>query len=305
MTTNAHFHIGHDVGPVGRWFRLFVGAYFLVFLVLNPLLVNPMARADLLPFAADVGLSLAAIIAIYLVVFRAIGELVLSKMNPWTGTIVFLGTPTVLLLAGVLPAPTQVALGMYISASLIVTFFMRYGGCEVVALPSVLFRRRYTMYCPYNSIDAVERAVSLDVSTRRGRIATIVSLGIVVFVGGYFFLVETEHLLGIYGVAVDLDNRWAFLLLVPIANLLSGAWTSFLSDTERRGDVRNYLLGAGVLILALIVFLQDGLSDNAVWRWVMVLGGLIVVWELISRAAAALGARRAGSLPAVEVGAGE
>ena len=56
---------------------------------------------------------------------------------------------------GVLPPATQVAMGLYISASLMLTFFMRYGGCEVVVLPSVLLNRRYTMYCPYNAVDAV------------------------------------------------------------------------------------------------------------------------------------------------------
>ena len=49
MTTNSHFRIGDGVGLVGRWFRLFIGG--------------------------KVGLSLAAIVAIYFVVFYAIGEL--------------------------------------------------------------------------------------------------------------------------------------------------------------------------------------------------------------------------------------
>jgi len=224
-------------------------------------------------------------------VFYAIGELVLSKMNPWTGTLVFLGTPTLLYVLGVLPPATQVAMGLYISASLMLTFFMRYGGCEVVALPSALLKRRYTMYCPYNAVDAVERAVSLDVSAHRERIAAIVSLAIIVFVGGYFFLVETEQLFGHYGVAIDLDNRWALLLLVPIAQLLRGVWKGYRSDTDPSGNFRNYFLGAGVLVLALLVFVVDGLSDSAVWRAVMVFGGLIVVGELLQRATSSLRTR--------------
>ncbi len=73
MTTNSHFQIGDGVGLVGRWFRLLIGAYFLVFLVLNPILLHPIPRADLLAFGGKVGLSLAAIVAIYFVVFYAIG----------------------------------------------------------------------------------------------------------------------------------------------------------------------------------------------------------------------------------------
>ncbi len=291
MTTNSHFQIGDGVGLVGRWFRLFIGAYFVVFLVLNPILLHPIPRAELLALGGKVGLSLAAIVAIYFVVFYAIGELVLSRMNPWAGTLVFLGTPTLLFLLGVLPPATQVAMGLYISASLMLTFFMRYGGCEVVALPSVLLHRRYTMYCPYNAVDAVERAVSLDVSAHRERIAAIVSLAIVVFVGGYFFLVETEQLFGHYGVAINVDNRWAFLLLIPIAQLLRGAWKGYRSTTDPSGKIGNYLLGAGVLVLALLVFVVDGLSDSAVWRAAMVLGGLVVVGELLQRATSALRTR--------------
>ncbi len=291
MTTNSHFRIGDGVGLVGRWFRLFIGAYFVVFLLLNPILLHPIPRADLLTFGGKVGLSLAAIVAIYFVVFYAIGELVLSRMNPWAGTLVFLGTPTLLFLLGVLPPATQVAMGLYISASLMLTFFMRYGGCEVVALPSVLLHRRYTMYCPYNAVDAVERAVSLDVSAHRERIAAIVSLAIVVFVGGYFFLVETEQLFGHYGVAINVDDRWAFLLLIPIAQLLRGAWKGYRSTTDPSGKIGNYLLGAGVLVLALLVFVVDGLSDSAVWRAAMVLGGLVVVGELLQRATSALRTR--------------
>jgi uncharacterized protein DUF6410 len=34
---------------------------------------------------------------------------------------------------------------------------MAYGDCEVVALPGLLFRRHYTVYCPLNVIDLVER----------------------------------------------------------------------------------------------------------------------------------------------------
>jgi uncharacterized membrane protein YGL010W len=140
----------------------------------------------------------------------------------------------------------------------------------------------------------VERAVSLDVSAGRERIAAIVSLAIVVFVGGYFFLVETEQLLGHYGVAFNVDKRWAFLLLIPIAQLLRGAWRGYRSATDPSGMIGNYLLGAGVLVLALLVFVVDGLSDSAVWRAVMVLGGLVVVGELLQRAASAF-RKRAGS----------
>ncbi len=276
--TNSDFRIGSGVGVVGRWFRLFIGLYYVVFMVLRPILLEPMSSADLLPFVANVGLNLALIAAIYFAVFWAIGELVLSRMNPWTGTLVFLGTPTLLFVLGVLPPAVGVALGLYISLSLIATFFMRYGGCEVVALPSLLLRRRYTMYCPYNALDAVERAVSLDVADHRERVATVLSLAIVVLIGGSFALIEVEQVLGRYGIAFDLDNRWAFLLLFPILHLSRIGWKvyRFGPTTSKTG---NYVLGAIVLLLLMLVFLLDGLSDQLVWNSIMILGGVLVVAE--------------------------
>ena len=46
---------------------------------------------------------------------------------------------------------------LYLSVALIVEGLTSYGGCEVVALPNLLFRRHYTVYCPLNAIDLVER----------------------------------------------------------------------------------------------------------------------------------------------------
>ena len=58
---------------------------------------------------------------------------------------------------------------------MICNFIMSHGGCEVMALPSLIFRRRYVVYCPWNLIDLAEkvtedsRAKSLATSADRGR----------------------------------------------------------------------------------------------------------------------------------------
>src|SRR6266699_2475490 len=46
---------------------------------------------------------------------------------------------------------------LYWSVAGLLTALVSYGGCEVVALPSLLFRRYYTVYCPLNAIDLIER----------------------------------------------------------------------------------------------------------------------------------------------------
>ena len=59
------------------------------------------------------------------------------------------------------------ALLLYIGISLIFGYFMRYGGCEVVSIPSLLLATRHQVYCPLNAVDVVEQAVV----GRRGTIA--------------------------------------------------------------------------------------------------------------------------------------
>ena len=49
---------------------------------------------------------------------------------------------------------------IYLGVSLIFSFFMRYGGCEVMSIPGQIFGSRHTVYCPLNVVDAVEKAVT-------------------------------------------------------------------------------------------------------------------------------------------------
>ena len=51
-------------------------------------------------------------------------------------------------------------MGVDIGASFILQWRIKYGGCEVVALPVVLFKKRYTTYCvPLVALDVVEKQI--------------------------------------------------------------------------------------------------------------------------------------------------
>ena len=285
MTSHSHNHtqdneiftIGRGIGPVGRWLRLLLGLYFLIFLILNPLYLNPVPPEAIAAFALSVVGYTLLIAAIYFAVFYLTGELVLSRANPWTGTLIFVGIPTALALLGFLPQPIAMAFGLYISGSLILIFFMRYGGCEVVALPSVLLNRRFTMYCPLNAVDAVERAVTPDESMVHHRVLAILSLAITIFVGGYFFLREL-HVLGHGGMAINMDSRWSLLLLVPLARLMALGLLHCRSERSLRAPkVRKFGLGAVVLALAIVAFLFDSVSGYQLWTVAMALGGLVIL----------------------------
>ncbi len=46
---------------------------------------------------------------------------------------------------------------LYWSVSCLIAALLSHGDCEIVAFPSLLFRRHYTVYCPLNAVDLVER----------------------------------------------------------------------------------------------------------------------------------------------------
>ena len=88
--------------------------------------------------------------ALYLALFWLLGE---RLSQPWLRTVIF-WLPAVFIL---LPEGWGLGVLLYSSTACLVTALVSYGGCEVVALPSLLFRRYYTVYCPLNAIDLIER----------------------------------------------------------------------------------------------------------------------------------------------------
>ncbi len=288
------FVIGQGLGPVGRWLRLFLGVYFLVFLVVNPLYLHPLQTYELRRFALSVGAYFLLIATVHFIVFYLISKPILSRLNPWAGTGIFVGIPTALALLGAFPPTVQAAFGLYIGVSLVLLFFMRYGGCEVVAIPSLLLGRRFTMYCPYNAIDAIERAMTPGKDLTRHRLLTIISVAIVIFVGGYFILVDYNDLLGRYDVAFHVDNRWSLLLLIPCTQLATLALKSYRAErTVFAPGVRKYALGAAALALTIVAFLFEGagLTGDVLWMAAMGVGVLLVLYQLAARLIGRLSSR--------------
>ena len=89
-----------------------------------------------------------------------LGERLLSKASAWPRTAILLGPLVVILALDLGPHVFHHALLLYIGVSLIFSFFMRYGGCEVMSIPGLLFQTRHTVYCPLNAVDVVEKALA-------------------------------------------------------------------------------------------------------------------------------------------------
>lgn len=152
----SSFQLGLDAGPIGRVSRLILGGLIPIYSIIRILLANDLT----LGFYGQAVLYFAAIFLAYLAAHYYLGERLLARVNPWVGTIILVGAPSVALLFRLGPPPFQIALGLYISISLIFNFIMSYGGCEVMALPSLIFRRRYVVYCPWNVIDLADKAIA-------------------------------------------------------------------------------------------------------------------------------------------------
>ena len=152
----SNFVLGLDAGPIGRVARLVLGGLIPIYSIIRLLLNSDLT----LGFYAQAVLYFAAIFLVYLAAHYFLGERLLARVNPWIGTLILVGPPSVALLFELGPGPFQLALGLYISISLIFNFIMSYGGCEVMALPSLIFRRRYVVYCPWNVVDLADKVIA-------------------------------------------------------------------------------------------------------------------------------------------------
>jgi len=122
-----------------------------------------------LSFYGQAALYLIGIAVTYSVVYYLLGERLFAKANPWINTLILVGPAIFIIWWNIvfaafvefqLPPALGFAMGAYVGISFILQWKIKYGGCEVVALPIILFKRRYTTYCvPLVALDAVEKVI--------------------------------------------------------------------------------------------------------------------------------------------------
>ena len=121
--------------------------------------VYNVARASSASVVAELALYFVATLSAYTAAEFLFGERFFSKINAWLRTVILLGPLVVIFALQLGPHAFHHAILLYVGVSLIVSFFMRYGGCEVMSIPGLIFGTRHTVYCPLNVVDAVEKAV--------------------------------------------------------------------------------------------------------------------------------------------------
>jgi hypothetical protein len=155
MKNNTNFILGLDAGLFGRWMRLIFGVTVPLYVLAQALWGKDLTSA----FYLETFLWFVVIFVAYLAAHYYLGERLFARVNPWISTAVLVGP--VILLGFFLPVPPefQIGLALYIIISLIFNFVMCYGGCEVMAIPSLIFHRHYVVYCPWNAADVVDKVI--------------------------------------------------------------------------------------------------------------------------------------------------
>ena len=153
-TENSYGKLGRDVGVVGRWFRLIAGG------VLAGYVIYRTAQAPSITALTALAPYFVAALGAYTAAIYFLGQRLLATSSGWVGTVILLGPLAVIFGFQLGPDVFRQALLLYIGVSWIFSFFMRYGGCEVISIPGLLLGTRYTAYCPANVIDVVEKAVT-------------------------------------------------------------------------------------------------------------------------------------------------
>jgi hypothetical protein len=159
-----NFTVGYDVRVVGRLARLVGGLIPLILILMDiAILDNPIPKVEPLILLRDTGIYLIAVAVVYAALYYLLSNRFLDwlgRVNPWISTVIFVGPPLAVAALSLGPDAFRLGLGMYVAAA------MSYGGCEVVALPALLFKRRHVVYCPYNIVDVIEDAVAKNAQKR-------------------------------------------------------------------------------------------------------------------------------------------
>jgi hypothetical protein len=103
--------------------------------------------------------SFVAILIVYELAYLVLEKPLLALTNPWLNALVLVVPALVVVLVPVFPAALRVGMVLYLGVTSILNAVIGYGGCEVLAVQTLVHKRQYSVYCPTNVIDVAEQAV--------------------------------------------------------------------------------------------------------------------------------------------------
>ena len=128
------------------------------------------------------GVFFVGFVLVYFAAYLLVIERVKDK-SPWIPTMIFVFPAMYFILNGIIVPfelsfgyligmpyvnhPIMLAMLMYVGVSLVVQFLTKYGGCEVIAIQNLIYRKRCLSYCvPLLPLDMAEKAI-VDALARR------------------------------------------------------------------------------------------------------------------------------------------
>ena len=172
--------VGRDVGICGRWIRLLIGIVMTLAVLYDVFggTHTHSLRTNTLIVLLFVGFVLA-----YLAGYLLIAEKIKDK-NPWIATMIFVFPAMYFFMNGLvvpyelsfcyligLPYvnhPITIAMLLYIGVPFPIQFFTKYGGCEVIAIQNLIWKKKCPSYCvPLLPLDILEKTIVDRVAQRR------------------------------------------------------------------------------------------------------------------------------------------
>jgi Family of unknown function (DUF6410) len=152
QATTTSFVIGRDLGPAGRLVRILAAGLNLLAAGSLAGLMGALTSTHL----ATIVLTFVVAAVAYTGLVAVLGERMLSRIDPWLAALLVVVPLAVVFAFPGVPDAVSVGLFAYIGISQLVQAAIGYGGCEIVGIPTLVLRRRYTVYCVLNAADAME-----------------------------------------------------------------------------------------------------------------------------------------------------
>ncbi len=147
-----------EVRLIGRALRLLLGATLVASLIRG----NP----GLISQPTGVLVNFLVVLVFYVAFTFLLGQKVLARINPWLGA-AFMDLPLLLLFFPQVPILLKFGILMFFGLSLIVAGLVKYGGCEVTVIGSLILRKRYNLACViFSPLDWIEYKLSEKIASR-------------------------------------------------------------------------------------------------------------------------------------------
>lgn len=164
--------VGRDLWGAGRVARILAGILFLGAAFGTALTFRLTSVTGVLGIAGTVVVAA----AVYTAATWALGERFLARVDPWLAALALVVPLGVVSALPFLPRSISVGLDAYIAISLLAQAVIGYGGCEIVGIPTLVLRRRFTVYCALNGVDLVERWLRARAAWMRWTLALLAFL---------------------------------------------------------------------------------------------------------------------------------